>query len=695
MKRSGSTKSTSAISRMINYGHRAAPSSATPSAAGSPTPTADYASANASVEATPRTSLDGHYEPVRFKLNSGPSGPSALSMSPDRDRVVVAGREVLRILSVNDHQVKDLINLRSGTNVTANQSSNDVKWGNNITRNKIATAAMNGNIVIWDLTKQGRKAERVIHQHERAVNRICFSPVNGIQLLSASQDKTVKLWSRLGVKPSSFVPGPPQQRPLVPYIRGQVQRARCAVQPTLLVRKWDIRNKALLNERELVAHINGPCLTVDWHGDGRTLASGGRDKTIKVWDTENWRTLYTIRTMATVSRIQWRPDYDNELASCSLQTDYQIHIWDVRRPNIAKYSVEGYDIPTGFTFFDANTIFSVSKDRYFSRSDVRGAYRAINFLSKSGVGWNVFGDVAFTAADPAPLPMQRDRKPMYPFVDDKAVPGLVVPSQNRRKTEPVSQYQPPQTCGVVQFPLFDFQAFTYLAQHYIISSDDVREACEHNSRAAWDVQKHRTSQTWKIIQLLYTGPLDDTASEPAESATADRSREATPTDIITATENTSKTENVDMWAEIQRSSRYYSVESSDDESEDIGPTHRGRRQHTHRRGPSSMTTSTTERDGSDAGDSSQHGETRSVASTVIGLAGRGPENGNANGDGNEQEEVEEGRPVDRQHQAMVENLLKYYTEQVGRRVGCSLGDAGKIGGLYVCIGVDGFLLAGV
>lgn len=38
--------------------------------------------------------------------------------------------------------------------------------------------------------------ERVITEHTRAVNRICFQPDNGNILLSASQDGTMKCWVR-------------------------------------------------------------------------------------------------------------------------------------------------------------------------------------------------------------------------------------------------------------------------------------------------------------------------------------------------------------------------------------------------------------------------------------------------------------------------------------------------------------------
>jgi hypothetical protein len=86
---------------------------------------------------------------------------------------------VLKVLHVNNQEATEYINLRTGSNLSLNYSSNDVKWGNNGkccqlgkynwscvrpiltiyigTRNKIATAATNGAIIIWDLNKSGRK----------------------------------------------------------------------------------------------------------------------------------------------------------------------------------------------------------------------------------------------------------------------------------------------------------------------------------------------------------------------------------------------------------------------------------------------------------------------------------------------------------------------------------------------------------
>jgi len=84
-------------------------------------------------------------------------------------------------------------NLRTGR-VNLNYSSNDVKWCP-IVANKqtIVTAATNGAIGIWDVSSSNKQL-RVIAEHPRAVNRVCFHPTNAFQLLSASIDGTVRMW---------------------------------------------------------------------------------------------------------------------------------------------------------------------------------------------------------------------------------------------------------------------------------------------------------------------------------------------------------------------------------------------------------------------------------------------------------------------------------------------------------------------
>ncbi|KAI8969296.1 WD40-repeat-containing domain protein [Mycotypha africana] len=446
---------------------------------------------------------------------------NALSISPGGNSVVAAGREILKIYNIHPSGLVEALNLRSGSHFNLNYSSNDVKWGNNATKHKVATAATNGTIILWDLNKVGRKAERVIAEHARAVNRITFQPDNGNILLSASQDGTMKCWDFRDAKSGAKFrfEGKSESVRDVQFNPVNTHEFAAAFE-TGTIQKWDMRNPRALYDKKVSAH-NGPCLTVDWHTNGKWVASGGRDKTIKVWDmtADSRRPVYTIKTMASVARIQWRPGYENEIASCALLTDNRIHMWDIRRPHIAKYTFEEHDTtPTGFVWLNSTEIISASKDKWLIRQHLKGSQQPLTMLRRNGMGWNIQGDVAFTV----------DQSPRKVFVDDHFMskPFNDSPRPWKRLNnksaleEEMNQYIPPQTCAIVHMPLFDYEAFTILAENYVISNANVSLACDINSKLAWKVGRYRTAQTWKIIGMLYgkegTGILKDQPTTEAQ-----------------------------------------------------------------------------------------------------------------------------------------------------------------------------------
>ncbi|KAK9700726.1 SEA (Seh1-associated) complex subunit [Basidiobolus ranarum] len=432
--------------------------------------------------------------PISFTSNGA---LTAISGCPDQEQVVIAGREVLKILSVNEHEATEVLNLRAGSKLNLNFSINDVKW---LSRGKIATAATNGGIVIWDLNRTGQKIERVISEHSRAVNRISCESSSGFTLISASQDSTMKLWDLRDKSSSKFSFHGKSESVRDVQFNPLNSNEFMAAFENGTIQKWDIRNPSIF-EKKISAHY-GIALSIDWHSDGRFVASGGRDKMIKIWDmkSDGRKPQAYVQTIASVARVQWRPGHEYQVASCSLNTDNRIVVQDIRRPFIPKFFLDDHEnVTTGFLWRGSDVIWSCSKDRNFVRHDVRNAVQPLDLLSTSSLGWNAYGDVAFTTEDKS--------------VSDDAFRHVLGTSPlkkaSRRGSEMNDQLTQYQNTGIIHLPTFDYESFIFMAENYDITSDNLWEACEHNAKIAQITQQHRTAQTWKVIQLLYA-----TSSKP-------------------------------------------------------------------------------------------------------------------------------------------------------------------------------------
>ena len=160
------------------------------------------------------------------------------------------------------------------------------------------------------------------------------------------------------------------------------------------VKIWDMRNSTV-SERNISAH-NGIALCLDWRRDGRYLATGGRDKLVKVWDMNSdcRRSFQTIQMIASVGRVKWRPGgSSNQLAACSLLSDYRVHVWNIDRPFLPERCFENHkNVTSGICWKNANCLLSVSKDKFFIEQfyDSSG-YSPINHISKSDSSWNIDG----------------------------------------------------------------------------------------------------------------------------------------------------------------------------------------------------------------------------------------------------------------------------------------------------------------
>ncbi|KAF8248973.1 WD40 repeat-like protein [Wilcoxina mikolae CBS 423.85] len=480
----------------------------------------------------------------------------ALSANVDGDRIVIAGREIIRILRVGFNDISEAANLR----LPGEQKRHfqyDVKWGPNYQKNIIATAGTNGTICLYDI-KEGR-LDRTLKEHGRQVHRIAFNQANGNLLLSASQDGTIKLWDMREKKSRHTFVGKADAVRDVQF-NGRNATEFAAAFDSGAIQKWDYRKESIY-ERKINAH-NGPVFVIDWHPDGRHCASGGRDRTIKVWDfTADARrqAKHTITTMASVSRIAWRPlknanTETTQLASCAISNDHRVQIWDFKRPFIPTRILDAHtNSTTGMLWRDDDLLWSCSKDSTLIQNDVPFAPKPIHSLTHNAFAWAPDGGFTFAA--------QRRKKSRH-----HGTPGARVTfdldediirderrshdrSSSFRSSRPtvnpinifdtaLEKFVPSQTAARVSMPcLFDKEAFDFFAERYVIDINGVAggrkmtlsQACERNARIAWRAQKYRTSKSWKMIQL----------SIASEEAAAERARTQRPESISSQQLNTS------------------------------------------------------------------------------------------------------------------------------------------------------------
>ena len=235
----------------------------------------------------PQSPLPGSSTSVAYLDLGKPLNCMSVSRHPGAALVAaVGGAQMLKVVHITPHGLIEKKNLRLTSKVTneVNFSINDVEWClKESSRNVLASGASNGNIILWDISRDGRTSqERVITAHPRTVNRINWHPVDEDLLLSASQDTTIKLWDRRGrlytcqstFQPRSESVRDVQWNPSQPHLFA----AACE---NGSVHLWD-RRKPVAPVFKIMGH-NGLVLALEWHlTEPWVLATGARDRTVKV-----------------------------------------------------------------------------------------------------------------------------------------------------------------------------------------------------------------------------------------------------------------------------------------------------------------------------------------------------------------------------------------------------------------------------
>lgn len=424
-------------------------------------------------------------------------GPvNALALNKDYTQVAVGGRNVFKVYQIEDENFKEVYNLRASKHLGTCFSCNDVAWSQT-DDHYLATAATNGHVCLWNLTKMGRAMQEQIYQeHKRTVNKVSFHTSEPNRLISGSQDGTMRYFDiRLKTAVAIFYSNTESVRDVQFSPHNSFTFA--SVSENGSVQLWDVR-KPDRYQQQYTAH-SGPVFACDWHPESQWLATASRDKTIKVWDLTTKPSLeYTIHTIASIGHVKWRPQRRYHIASCALVIDCTINIWDIRRPYIpfAAFN-EHKDIASGVAWRgDPDVFCSSGRDSALYHHSFVDATRPASKANSQGISLGNRGDVLFAYK--------------IATANNNTVKNSVSLIRKTSITIPPDQFH--QVASLVQNfmqkplknkELDEATVFLHFAQNYLLSGRSLSEICDHNAAIAQEYGRTHISIVWKLIKTMY------------------------------------------------------------------------------------------------------------------------------------------------------------------------------------------------
>ncbi|KAF8886054.1 hypothetical protein CPB84DRAFT_1787859 [Gymnopilus junonius] len=289
-----------------------------------------------------------------------PPGGGYISKSEDESRVVVTGKESLRILRVSEpsqgqntehkfifgrggHRIDESRNFWEGSGLKIDSASTDVAWGHGQFNNKILTSARNGELILWDLNKSGAaKYERRAKDHIRSIHKMSVSHVVHHYCITGSADGHMRVWDLRDLSKSIMrVHHPISVRSLVfsPSLWQPLQAVVGLDNGSIY--RWDLKMGQRGQLDKLPVAHTASVTALDWCSAGSMnpqgstgdagatglgwLVSGGLDRSVKVWDLTSpssnahipHKPTYTLHPSFAVRRLAWRPGYECEVAVAS------------------------------------------------------------------------------------------------------------------------------------------------------------------------------------------------------------------------------------------------------------------------------------------------------------------------------------------------------------------------------------------
>ncbi|GAU97749.1 hypothetical protein RvY_08990-2 [Ramazzottius varieornatus] len=426
----------------------------------------------------------------------------SIALNRDGSQVVAAGRNLLRILNIEDNRFVEKENLRfPNKRSNWNCASSDIVW-NHVDESILASATTTGAVCLWNLSTPGNLV-MTFSEQKRTVNRIAFHPSDASSLLSGSQDATIVLYD-LRKQEKAMVYGCEEAVRDVRFNPHQNnQFAVCLENGNVKI--FDMR-KADTSERELTCHT-GPVFQCDFHpSDRNLLATCGRGRCIKVWDMQDSGKSPTLQhvipTIAHMGVIAWRPQRETYIAGTALTTDFSVNVWDLRRPYIPFASFEKHVkvVTTLMWRMDPHILMTGSQDGCLTHFTFQDAKRPADHVNPVGLDIGCYGDVAHACSqrimDGYGHHGHHDKR-------GKKLASIFAESTSAAEDFPLNAVSSLSTFPHDSLKSLSMDWFVHSAKNYLLFGRSVSEMCTHNAAVAEKVGRIQVAQVWRIVGYLH------------------------------------------------------------------------------------------------------------------------------------------------------------------------------------------------